>query len=83
MAQRGVKIIVLDDEGVNAELLDFRLSQSVERIANLEVHFEQMCSKISELTTIVQLQQQQLGMLRWIAMVSCAAIIGSVVKSLV
>jgi len=80
---RGVKIIVLDDEGINAELLDFRLTQSEEKVSNLENHFELMCAKISELTTIVQLQQQQLGILRWVAMVSCAAIIGSVIKSLI
>jgi len=83
MGPRGVKVIVLDDEGLNAELLDFRLSQNDERISDLERHFELMCSKITELTTLVQLQQQQLGILRWVAMVSCAAIIGSVIKSLI
>jgi len=76
---KGTKLILMDED-VNTELLDFRLNATEERLVGLENHFERMCVQISELTVVVQLQSQQLGILKWVAMVTCAALIGSIVK---
>ncbi len=70
------------DEDVNSELLEFRMKHNEIRITHLENQLSILCTKISELTTVVQLQQQQLSILKWVAMVSCAAIIGNLVKGL-